>query len=63
MVSPDYTKAGEVVKMFQSDLPLQGGTITNIIIDDKLGNDKVFMVDLNKIALVPFQNRATKIVS
>jgi len=63
MVSPEYMKAGEVVRMFQSDLPLQGGTITNIIIDDKLWNDKVFMVDINKIALIPFANRATKIVS
>jgi hypothetical protein len=36
MYTPENVKAGEVVKMFQSDLPLQGGTITNIIIDDKL---------------------------
>jgi len=56
------TTTGSYVVNFQHDMPVDGGLISRIIIDNNISNDKVFLVDINRIALVPFNGRATRLV-
>jgi hypothetical protein len=56
------TTTGSYVVNFQHDMPVDGGLISRIIIDNNIGNDKVFLVDMNRIALVPFNGRPTRLV-
>jgi hypothetical protein len=39
---------------------MMNGIISNIVIDDKMPLDQVALLDVDKIALVPFQNRELK---
>lgn len=49
---------GSYVMNFVSDLPIAGGLVSRIIVDEKIPNDRVYLVNTSKIALVPMQNRA-----
>lgn len=53
---------GSYVVNFTHDMPVDGGLISRIVVDNNIANDKIFLVDLNRIALVPFRNRATRLV-
>lgn len=54
-------QAGEVIRTFQSDIPLQWWLVSTIIVDNKLSNDKVILTDLSRHAVVPFQNRSLRL--
>ena len=58
----DDRGTGSYVVNFTHDMPVDGGLISRIIVDNNVGNDKIFLVDLNRISLVPFKNRATRLV-
>lgn len=60
--SLDERRAGSVIMEFQSDLPIEGGIISRIIVDEKVPNNKIYLVDTNKIALVPYTNRWIRLV-
>lgn len=62
-VNQGSTQAGEMVQTFLSDIPVDGGLISRIVVDNKVGNDKVFLTDINRHAFVPFTNRSLRLVN
>jgi hypothetical protein len=62
VITQDSTQAGSYVLRFISDIPVAGGVVSNILLDEKMPNNAVQLIDINRIALVPFQNRGIKLV-
>ncbi|HPO05591.1 MAG TPA: DUF5309 family protein [Candidatus Gracilibacteria bacterium] len=62
MITRDDQTAGSFVMKFVADLPIAGGLTSNIIVDEKLPNNAIYLLDLDKLALVPFTNRQIKMV-
>lgn len=62
MLSEKTKDVGGYALRFISDIPLAGGIVSNILIDDKMPIDKVELIDINNIAAVPYENRGLKIV-
>ena len=62
VVSRGETTAGGYVMNFVSDLPVAGGLVSRIIVDEKVPANQVYLIDTNKIALIPMRNRALSIL-
>ena len=62
VVTRDETTTGSYVMRFVSDIPVAWGLISNIIVDERCPKDAVYLLNLDKIALVPYKNRALKLV-
>lgn len=62
VIAQDSTQAGSYVLRFLSDIPVAGGIVSNILLDEKMPNDTVELIDINRLALVPFSNRWLKLV-
>ncbi len=61
-VSRDEVSAGSYVLNFVSDIPVAGGLISRIIVDEKVPADTVYLLNSDKIGLVPYANRDIRIV-
>lgn len=53
---------GGYAMRFISDIPVAGGMITNIILDDKMPINQVGFCKLSELALVPFSGRDLRVV-
>ncbi|HNG97510.1 MAG TPA: hypothetical protein PLW93_04540, partial [Candidatus Absconditabacterales bacterium] len=62
VIAQDSTQAGSYVLRFISDIPVAGGIVSNILLDEKMPNNTVELIDINRIALVPYANRGLKLV-
>lgn len=62
VIAQNSTQAGSYVLRFISDIPVAGGVVSNILLDEKMPNNAVDLIDINRLALVPFQNRGLKLV-
>jgi hypothetical protein len=62
MISRAETTAGSYVMQFVSDIPVAGGLVSSIVVDEKVPNNEIYMLNLGKIALVPFANRELTLV-
>lgn len=62
VITQDSTQAGSYVLRFISDIPVAGGVVSNILLDEKMPNNAVQLIDINRIALVPYQNRGVRLV-
>jgi hypothetical protein len=62
IISRAETTTGSYVMQFVSDIPVAGGLVSQIVIDEKFANTEVGLVNLSKIALVPYENRELRIV-
>jgi len=62
IISRDEVSAGSYVMRFVSDIPVAGWLVSNIIIDERMPKDTVYLTNLDKIALVPYTNRELKLV-
>jgi len=62
IISRAETTTGSYVMQFVSDIPVAGGLVSQIVIDEKFANTEVALVNLSKIALVPYENRELRIV-
>lgn len=62
MISDASKDVGSFALRFISDIPLMGGIISNIVIDDKMPKDQIVLCDINKLALVPYANRSLRLV-
>ena len=62
VIAQDSTQAGSYVLKFISDIPVAGGIVSNILLDEKMPNNAVELVDINRLALVPYANRWLKLV-
>lgn len=62
MIDNATKDVGGYALRFISDIPLANGIINNIIIDDKMPKDQVVLCDINKLGLVPFNDRGLKLV-
>lgn len=62
VIAQDSTQAGSYVLRFISDIPVAGGIVSNILLDEKMPNNTVELIDINRIALVPYANRWLKLV-
>lgn len=62
IITQDSTQAGSYVLRFISDIPVAGGIVSNILLDEKMPNNTVELIDINRIALVPYANRWLKLV-
>jgi len=51
------TQAGGYVMSFVSDLPVAGGLVSNIVVDQSFPQDKVALLDMSKIKLATLQWR------
>lgn len=61
-VSRDDISTGSYVLNFVSDIPVAGWLISRIIVDEKVPNDRVYLLNTAKIWLVPMQNRDVRVV-
>ena len=62
LITRSETTAGSYVTSFVSDLPIAGGLVSRIIVDEKIPNNQVYLVDTNRIALVPMAERGLRMV-
>ena len=62
MIARNEVTAGSYVMNFVSDLPVAGWLVSRIIVDEKIPNNQVYLVDTNRIALVPMKNREMSMV-
>lgn len=58
MIARSEITTGSYVMNFVSDIPVAWGLVSRIIVDEKIANNQVFLVDTNRIALVPMEWRA-----
>jgi hypothetical protein len=63
MISRAETTAWSYVMQFVSDIPVAWGLVSSIVVDEKFANNEVALLNLSKIALIPYQNRELKLVS
>ena len=56
VIAQDSTQAGSYVLKFLSDIPVAGGIVSNILLDEKMPNDVIELIDINRLALVPYTN-------
>ncbi len=61
-VGRNETSAGSYVMNFVSDIPVAGGLISRIIVDEKVPVDTVYLINTSKIGLVPYENRGVRVV-
>lgn len=57
IVTQQSTTVGSYVMNFLSDIPVAGGLVQNIVIDDSLANNELYIVDKGMVALVPMEGR------
>lgn len=57
-VARSETSAGSYVMNFVGDIPVAGWIVSRIIVDEKIPNDRVYLVNSSKIKLVPMEWRA-----
>jgi hypothetical protein len=62
VIAQNSTDAGSYVLRFISDIPVAGGVVSNILLDEKMPNNGIQLIDINRMALVPYQNRGVKLV-
>jgi hypothetical protein len=62
MIARSEITTGSYVMNFVSDIPVAGGLVSTIIVDEKMPNNMVILADTSRIALVPMENRALKMV-
>ncbi len=62
MVSRSEVTTGSYVMNFVSDIPVAGWLVSRIIVDEKIPNNQVLLADTNRIALVPMEWRALKMI-
>ena len=62
MISRNEITAGSYVMNFVSDLPIMGWLVSRIIVDEKMANNQVALIDTNRIALVPMDWRAMTMI-
>lgn len=56
----DGSTIGNAVDKIKSDIP--GGGLLRVIVDDNVADDEIFVLSSNEAALVPYANRAMKVV-
>lgn len=62
MITRADTTAGNYVMQFVSDIPVAWGLVNQIIVDEKMPNNSVYLLDTSKVALVPYANRELRMV-
>lgn len=62
MIDQASKDVGNYAMRFVADIPVDGGLITNIVVDHKMPKDKIGLVKLSNIGLVPFSDRGIKLV-
>lgn len=62
MIARSEITTGSYVMNFVSDIPVAWGLVSRIIVDEKIANNQVFLVDTNRIALVPMEWRALSMI-
>lgn len=62
MIDAATKDVGNYALRFISDIPLVNGIVSNIIIDDKMPKDTIVLCDIDRLALVPFNDRGLKLV-
>lgn len=62
MIARSEITTWSYVMNFVSDIPVAWGLVSRIIVDEKIPNNQVFLVDTNRIALVPMEWRALSMV-
>lgn len=62
MIDNAVKDVGNYALRFISDIPLMDGMISNIMIDEKMPIDEIALVDINGLALVPFEERGLRLV-
>lgn len=56
-VGRQETKTGSYVMNFVSDMPVAGGLVSSIVVDRNFPQDKVALLDTDKLNWIPLQNR------
>jgi len=62
IITRDETTTGSYVMKFVSDIPVAGGLVNQIIVDERVPKDRVYLLSLGRLALVPYANRGLNIV-
>lgn len=62
MIDNATKDVGNYALRFISDIPLVDGMVSNILIDEKMPIDEVGLVNINNLALVPFENRGFRLI-
>lgn len=62
LIQRNETSAWSYVMRFISDIPVAWWLVNSIIVDEKMPNNELYLLDMNKVALVPFANRSLKMV-
>jgi len=62
MIARNEITAWSYVMNFVSDLPIAGWLVSQIIVDEKIPNNVVFLIDNTRIALVPMVDRTMNMV-
>jgi hypothetical protein len=62
MIARSETTAGSYVMQFVSDIPVAGGLVSSIIIDEKMPINEIHLIDIAKYSLVPYANSELQLV-
>lgn len=62
MIGEKSNDVGNYAMRFISDIPVAGGLISNIIVDHKMPKNRVGLLKMSNIGLVPFKERSLKLV-
>lgn len=63
MIARNDTTTGSYVMNFVSDIPVAGWLVSKIVVDEKMPNDSVGLIDTSRIAIVPMENRDLKMIN
>jgi hypothetical protein len=47
---------------FVSDIPVAWGLVSSIVVDEKMPNNEIYLLNLAKVSLIPYANRELKLV-
>lgn len=62
MISRAETTAGSYVMQFVSDIPVAWGLVSSIVVDEKMPNNEIYLLNLAKVSLIPYANRELRLV-
>lgn len=57
VITQSSTVVGNYVMSFLSDIPMEGGLMYKIIVDDSLSDSELFLLNDSNLAIVPMQSR------